>query len=340
MPYELIADQLAKAAGTGAGIGAGIGGAATGVGLAYDIYKLHGYAKKLAMDRKRQSLLAPNPGYDAQGNLLEEPQPGDPNYVEPPWLRPLNSFPIISPNMRTQLPSGDTTPPPDPETSTEHTPWQEQGGSMNWDNFLQKYGIPAGSALAGFLTNRDKTQTSNTSGTSSGSTFSGTDITPTQTPENQQFMNDIRNKYSSMLNEDPNLTGFTASGLRDINRGSDLQSQNLEGILAARGITGPAAANALGGVQQNRFNQATQFRSGIPLVARQLRSDMLGKAGEFFSRLPVGNSTTSFGGTNSSSTGSGTQVAQGDPWGGGLGSLMIALAHFNGLNKGVKPYTG
>lgn len=176
------------------------------------------------------------------------------------------------------------------------------------------------SALSGGFANRDQNQTGTQ--TTSGTT------TPTYDPTAQGFRDTLIQKYLSLIGQDPNLTGYTASGISDINRNTDLQMQNLIGNLSARGISGPALEFAKSNLENNRYADVTKFQQGIPLLSRQLNQDLLSKAVGLFNTIPYG--------TSSNQTMTSTGKVQGSPFGGAVGNLANTLAFLYGQHDPTK----
>ena len=110
----------------------------------------------------------------------------------------------------------------------------------DWMKFL----LPGLAGVGGALSNRPTTSTSTVSPTTSS--YSST---PNLDPSATGLRSNIIDQYMTLLNQDPNLKGYESSQLSDINRGYASQATNLEGNLAARGITGPAAATALNNLE-------------------------------------------------------------------------------------------
>jgi len=183
------------------------------------------------------------------------------------------------------------------------------GSSPDWMKFL----LPILSGGAGALSNRPST------------------ITTTQNPNLPKDAQDLRgnivSQYQGLLNQDPNLAGYESSGLSQINQGFEDQRKTLEGNLAARGITGPAAETAMQNLENQRFSQGTQFRNQIPLLQTQMKSDILGKAMAGFGGL-----MPSYGATS-------TQNLPGNILGGGLTGASQALAMLLGMGAFNKPAT-
>src|SRR5437016_3674029 len=161
----------------------------------------------------------------------------------------------------------------------------------DWMKFL----LPGLAGLGGGLSNRPTTSTSTVS-----PTISSYSSTPNLDPSATGLRSNIIDQYMTLLNQDPNLKGYESSQLSDINRGYASQATNLEGNLAARGITGPAAATSMQNLENQRFGAGVNLRNQIPLLARGLKEDTLSKAMGAFSGL-----VPSYGSTG---TGTGTQT--------------------------------
>lgn len=197
-------------------------------------------------------------------------------------------------------------------------------------------------ALGGLFGNRSQTQktTQNqqfaNTGTSNIYNQAGSQTHTAYDPADLAYYNSIRDKYTNLMNTDPNLAGYQAAGLQDINRRYNLNSQGLNERLAASGQNGPALAANMANQNAGRFAESTRFRNSVPLLARTMQEDTLGKALTAFGMAPKDIYTDSFSGTNSTtnesgtSSGTGTQTTPGNMLGGGLGSLANLLAFFYG----------
>ncbi len=175
----------------------------------------------------------------------------------------------------------------------------------DWMKFL----LPILAGGAGALSNRPSTTT-------------GTSSTTPNLPQNaQDLRSSIIGQYQDLLGKDPNLSGYESSGLNQINTGFDEQRKALEGNLAARGITGPAAETAMQNLENQRFSQGTQFRNQIPLLQTQMKQNILGSALSGFTGL-----TPTYG-----STQKGSQTTPGNILGGGLTGASQALAMLLGM---------
>lgn len=161
-----------------------------------------------------------------------------------------------------------------------------------------KYLLPTLGALSGGLANRAQKTTS----------------TPIIADNMQPLQQNIIDKYMAYLNEDPNLTGYQSKGISDINKSSMFQKQNAEENMAARGVSGPAAAANLNNIDAQRFSKITSFNQGIPLLARDLKDKALTSAGNYFNASPRGMQ----------------QDTEGNVLGGGVSGLASMLAFLYG----------
>lgn len=115
--------------------------------------------------------------------------------------------------------------------------------------------------------------------------------TPNLSPDIQALINKLTGAYSNLRT--PDMGGYQAAGLANINRNADLQSQSVNNIMAARGLsTSPVAATSAANVESQRFGDTTSFMNTIPLLAYQQNLANLGAAGQFASSVPYGTTTT------------------------------------------------
>ena len=194
--------------------------------------------------------------------------------------------------------------------------------------------LPIVSGLAGlFGGGRQQQQTGSYSGSQSGNQYQTT--TPNLSPFQQSLANMFVGGAQSLYGHDTDLSGYTSSGLQNINQAANLQNKALQNIIASRGLSfSPAAATAETMGEQNRLNQSSQFLNQIPLLQRQLQQQGLQGLMQAFGTLPTGVSTSG-GGTQSTS---GNQVGNvyGNPLGGffgGLGGGLSAPAGGAGLSN-------
>lgn len=135
-------------------------------------------------------------------------------------------------------------------------------------------------------------------------------------PVSKRFRDLAIAKLFGSVNTDTDFRGFEASGINNINRNADLQRTSLEGILASLGIQGPAAGNAVGRVESDRFSRITGFQNELPLLRKIAKEDALSK----------------FLGTITASADR-TQTSPGNVVGSSLGNFANVLAYFNGRRQ-------
>jgi len=209
------------------------------------------------------------------------------------------------------------------------------GGSSSSESIpsWMKFLLPTLGGVAGGLSNRPTTSTSTVSPTTSS--FSSTS-TPNLDPGATGLRSNIIDQYMALLKQDPNLSGYESSQLSGINKGYADQATNLEGNLAARGITGPAAATSMQSLENQRFGAGINLRNQIPLLARGLKEDTLSKAMAGFSGLVPSYGTTGTGTQNTSGvTTTGTQ--SGNVAGGAFSGASQALALLLGMGAFNRP---
>lgn len=166
---------------------------------------------------------------------------------------------------------------------------------------ILKYLLPILGGIAGGLDNRSQTTTT----------------TPSFDPSISPLRDQTIKKYTDLLSQDPDLKGYTASGVDDLNRTSDIQKRNAEETLASRGVTGPAVATSLNSIDANRFSAINKFRQSIPLLSEQLNQQNAAAAGSFINGSPK---TT-------------TTQTSGNVLGGAVGGSTELLAYLYGLGK-------
>ncbi len=201
-------------------------------------------------------------------------------------------------------------------------------------------------ALGGLISNKPKeVKTNQTTNTDSDTQtafqntgFQSGSSTPTYDPYSEELKRALIQKHLASLDEDPNLTGYGLSGVRDINNLAGLRTQSLQNALASRGMGQNPYAPLIS--ESARVSDVANFRNQIPLLARQLRNTALTNAGGFFSNLKPGQEYTGFnqgyGGTSGEQHGAshteGTNVQPGNEAGGGISSLATILAGLYGNN--------
>ena len=199
--------------------------------------------------------------------------------------------------------------------------------------------------LTGLFGNRPQIQktTSNTQGGSVNNTTFGnwSQQTPQLNPLAGEGYKAISDKYMNLINTDPNLSGYQAQQSGQINNLADIQRRKMQEELAARGISGPAAATAEGNIESQRFGNLTNLNQQIPLLSRQLQENTLGAAGSFYRGMPVGQYNEATGnqttGSNQWNSQQGTSTSPGNQLGGlfgGLGDILAMLYGRGALGGG------
>lgn len=189
-------------------------------------------------------------------------------------------------------------------------------------------------------TQNTNTNIANNASTSQTNQITGNTNTPNIDPTTQALLEQIKSGYASQLGTDTDLSGYAANQTEGINNQSQLQQKALSESLAARGITGPAAATAIANADAQRFSGITTLKNSIPLMAQQLQQQKLQAAGGFANSTlqgstqsgfnNTGNNTSSqqinqnFGTTDTQSNESGTGSSSGNS-GGGIGGLAGGL---------------
>jgi hypothetical protein len=184
-------------------------------------------------------------------------------------LSGLGGFGASQPNNQTQNQDGTSTT----NTSSE--------GNTNFNQSMTNW-------LRNFLSTVGQTESTGTSTT-----------TPNLSPQAQQLLQQLTQSYSKFARP-VDLTGYQAGQIQDINRSSDLQSEAVNNIMAARGLSNsPAAGTALANVQGQRFGDITKLNQSLPMLGNQLNLQNLNAAGGFFSSIPYGTTTGTSGSTSS-----------------------------------------
>lgn len=120
------------------------------------------------------------------------------------------------------------------------------------------------------------------------------------------FVNALINRYREGA---PDLSAFTAGGLRDINTSADARNKITANINASRGLSySPYASTQQAAGEDSRLAQQNQFMQQIPLLRRQFEDQNIQGLIQGFGVLPT--ASQQIGSQNSYQTGSshGTQV--------------------------------
>lgn len=116
----------------------------------------------------------------------------------------------------------------------------------------------------------------------------------------------------------PDLNGYQANGIADINKTFDLAGQHSANDLTARGLgTSPIAGVVDGNLNTGRAGEISRFNNSLPLMRDQMSMQNL-MAGMNF--LPQGRGTTTTG-------------TSGGGFGSGLGSMAEILAYMYGNRR-------
>ena len=180
------------------------------------------------------------------------------------------------------------------------------------------------SALGSWLSGKNKqTQESTVNDTTTSS--------PTYDPALLNSRNQMLDFYSNRLQggDQGFMTGYTGQGMRDINRTSDLKTQALNNILAARGLSSSGVGAGLAAKQEDdRMKQQVDFMSQIPLLARQLQTTDADAFSKYIVSLPTGQTQTRTGTTTGTAYGSNAGAA-GSATSNGAAAFLAAMRYFN-----------
>ena len=158
---------------------------------------------------------------------------------------------------------------------TSSTPGSGNGSGTDLTKLLPILGLLG---LTGALNNRPTTQTS----------------TP-NLPANLQPLQQatIDNYMKGLTGTD--LTGYTSSGVDDLNNQANIQKQNALETAAARGVSGPAVDTSLNSIDAQRSSAVSKFRQSIPLLENSILQGNTNNAANFINSSKTGLTTTSSG---------------------------------------------
>lgn len=220
----------------------------------------------------------------------------------------LSTLGIVIPGLSLPGSNGRTSPtfPGANPTSTIPNPTKQTTPQNT--NLTSLLPLLALLGISGGLNNRPTTQTS---------TQTSTPNLPANLLPLQQSTIDAYTK--SLLGTD--LTGYTASGVDDINSNANLAKTNAEETLASHGVTGAAVGTAKNSIDAKRFSDVNKFRQSIPLLQQNLQQQALSNAGGF-----VNNSKTGL-------TTNGTTTSSGNILGGAVSGPASLLAYLYGIGR-------
>jgi Chaperone of endosialidase len=199
------------------------------------------------------------------------------------------------------------------------------------------YGIAgAGGLASGIAAGIGQTGTSNSQGTSNTTgttTQQGTSVTnPNISPQLQALLNQIMQQAGGL--QTPNLSGYQAQQTQQINQASNLQSQAVQNIMAARGLsTSPVAGTTQANIAAQRQSQLVNLQESLPLLLQQLQIQNLTAEEGAAKAIPYGTTTTSNAIANNQSQTNSNQQTQTQQGGGiaagiagGVGGIASILA--------------
>lgn len=198
-------------------------------------------------------------------------------------------------------------------------------------SFIAPLAIAGLSGLGGIFANKPKTTTTNSTQNSAGDQTQTGFSRPAYDPLTEMLRQQLINAYGGSLTEDPDLSGYEASGLGKINQIGDARTAALKNSLASRGLSySPVAPIATSNSDSQRFSDSASFENSLPLLRRQLMDQRLGAAGSFFKGLPIGQDTYGAGTFHQGQQGHTEQIGGGNELGGGLSSFATTLAGLYG----------
>lgn len=213
--------------------------------------------------------------------------------------------------------------------------------------FLLPLALTGISALSGLLGGRKKTATQQQDTVSNSTSTQNVDLydNPIFSDEQSTGYASAINALLNQLNGGTDLTGYKATGLRELGRQKEMQQKLLQNNLAARGLNNsPAAAAILARNEDAAAGREFDFVNSIPLLQRQLTGETALNLVRAASSMPTGSHRT--GTTTQTTTGrsstTGTATQPGDMLGGlfsGLGQGIAATWGKNwALDEAMKRY--
>lgn len=191
------------------------------------------------------------------------------------------------------------------------------GLSSNTQNLINGLGQGVFGML-GDMFGSPKPATTTTNGTTSGTS------TPTYSSAVLPLYNQLLSSYMQQANggnTDAAIQAYGNQGQQNINQTAQGGVNSLNTILAQRGQQySPSGTTALVQNELNRQNQQVNLNNTLPQLRYTMQQNALQSAGNFFSALPHGTSTT--GSSNQTQT---STPAQQNPITGLLGGVASAL---------------
>lgn len=180
------------------------------------------------------------------------------------------------------------------------------------------------SALAGLFGNRKKT----TEQKSTSTEHSDSSNMPVYDASTEIMKKLLMDRFLGRTEDTGDyLSGYAHNGLQNINSAYNTGQNNIESILAARGLGRTSAgASSLVQNQINRANQSANFLNTLPQMADERYRNSLSDAANFFKAIPVGQHTVG----DSTRNTTGTATDPGNMVGGTFASLGSTLAGLYG----------
>ena len=211
--------------------------------------------------------------------------------------------------------------------------------------FLAPLAISGISALAGLLGNRKKTATQES--TTNSSSTQNVDLynNPILSDEAASGYGVGINNLINQVNKGTDFRGYAASGVRNINRQSEIKNKLLQRTLAQRGLSySPAGAAIEARAADETAGQTFDFLNSIPMLQRQMQGEDINSLIRAAASMPVGSRQTGTTTQTGTSTTKGTATQPGDMLGGlfsGLGQGIASTVGYNwSMQDLMKRYPG
>ncbi len=149
--------------------------------------------------------------------------------------------------------------------------------------------------------------------------------TPTVAPQYGPLQSRLLDIVKNRLSQPADLSGYTSSGVNNINRAYGLTAQNTNNSLTARGLAGSPVAGVVDATRNNaRAGDIASFENSVPLLADQLTRENLQQGAGLLSM-----------GRGSTSTGTQEQSAGGG-WGGAITNVAGMIGYLQGKGAFAK----
>lgn len=198
------------------------------------------------------------------------------------------------------------------------------------------------SALGGWLGNRKATteQAQQNNARTQGRSYTNTTNLSSSDPRlsglSSSLLDQIAGRYTDNLAKDPDLKGYEAGQISNVNQNAAIKQQLIEEQLASRGITGAAVGTAVNNADASRFSDITKIRQQTPILAQQMLNDKIAIGTNLFNSIPYGTESANYGEVDTTtdnrteSFGTGTNTDPGNQLGGLTQSLGDMLAYLYG----------